>query len=97
MAALGMKQAAAAVDPEGPPFPEPLSYLWLWFLKHSMGLLDGGEGHPRITWEGVRAWSVQMRIDLEPWEAELMVMLSHIRVNLHAEWRNQQMKAAMNT
>ncbi len=80
-----MKQAAALAAPEGPPFPEPLDYLWSWFVGHSAGMASGGMSYPVITWEGLRAWSLQMRVDLEPWEADLMINLSCIRSNVHAE------------
>ena len=71
--------------PEGPPFPEELGYLWLWFMQHSMGMALGGMSYPVITWEGLRAWSAQMRIELEPWETDVMMNLSCIRANVHAE------------
>jgi hypothetical protein len=48
-------------------------------------MASGGMSYPVITWEGLRAWSQQMRIDLEPWEADLMINLSCIRANVHAE------------
>jgi hypothetical protein len=70
---------------EGPPFPEALDYLWLWFCQHSMGIAATGMGYPVITWEGLRAWGLQMRIDIEPWEADVMMNLSCIRANVHAE------------
>jgi hypothetical protein len=72
-------------SPEGPPFPEALGYLWLWFSQHSMGLAAGGMSHPVITWEGLQAWSQLLQIELEPWEVDLMVNLSCIRANVHAE------------
>lgn len=92
-AALGETKQAAAVDPESPPFPELLEYLWLDFKGHSAGLVGVSEGYPRVTWESLRAWSLQTNTVLEPWEAELLVTLGNIRANLHAEWRNQQIKA----
>jgi hypothetical protein len=85
LAALGMTKAAALASPQGPPFPEPLGYLWAWFVQHSMGMAVGGMSYPVITWEGLQAWSLQMRIDLEPWEAEVMMNLSITRANVHAE------------
>ncbi|MCP1832837.1 hypothetical protein [Bradyrhizobium sp. USDA 4545] len=91
-----MKAKAAAVEevgPEPPDCPDPLAYLWVWFLKHSLGLSSGGEGFPRVTWEGVEAWARQMRIDLEPWEAELMVELGNLRTGIHNEWRAKQLEA----
>jgi len=85
LAALGKKKAAALASPDGPPFPEPLGYLWLWFVQHSMGMASGGMSYPVITWEGLWAWSQQMRIDLASWEAEVMMSLSCARANVHAE------------
>jgi hypothetical protein len=91
---LGNKTAAEQLTVEGPPFPEALDYLWSWFLKHSMGLASAGEGFPMVTWEGLAAWARHMQIDLEPWEAEAMVLLSTIRANIHAEQVAARMKAA---
>jgi hypothetical protein len=84
-AALGNTKAAALASPQGPSFPELLDYLWGWFVQHSMGMASGGMSYPVITWEGLRAWSWQMHIDLEPWEAEAMMTLSVTRANVHAE------------
>lgn len=50
-----------------------------------MGLASGGMSYPVITWEGLWAWSMQMQIDVEPWEADVMMNLSCIRANVHAE------------
>ena len=91
-----MTKAAALASPEGPPFPEPLDYLWMWFVLHSMGMASGGMSYPVITWEGLHAWSSQMQIDLEPWEAEVMVTLSVARANVHAEKMEAERKK-MNT
>jgi hypothetical protein len=92
---MGNKKAAAQANPEGPPFPEPLDYLWSWFNVHSRGLASGGEGYPPVTWEGLRAWSAQMHIDLEPWEAETLITLGFMRVNIYAEHRAAEIKKAM--
>jgi hypothetical protein len=83
--ALGMDKAAALASPQGPSFPEPLDYLWSWFIQHSMGMASGGMSYPVITWEGLQAWSWLMQIELEPWEAAVMVTLSVTRANVHAE------------
>lgn len=50
-----------------------------------MGMASGGMSYPVITWEGLLAWSLQMRIDVMPWEAEVMMHLSCARANVHAE------------
>jgi hypothetical protein len=85
LAALGKTKEAALANPEGPPFPEEFGYLWGWFVQHSMGMASGGMSYPVITWEGLYAWSLLMDIELEPWETDLMILLSVIRTNLHAE------------
>jgi hypothetical protein len=82
---LGKKKIAALIDSEGPPFPEVLGYLWLWFSQHSMGLAATGMSYPVITWEGLWAWSQLLQIELEPWEVDLMMQLSCIRANVHVE------------
>jgi hypothetical protein len=87
-----MSKAAAMAVPESPPFPEPLGYLWAWFVQHSMGMASGGMAHPVITWEGLLAWSLQMHIDIEPWEAEVMMSLSCARANVHAEHMEPERK-----
>ena len=50
-----------------------------------MGMAAGGMSYPVITWEGLRAWCLQMRIVLDPWETEVLINLSCIRSNVHAE------------
>jgi len=89
---LGKTKAAALIDPEGPPFPEQLGYVWLWFSQHSMGLAATGMSYPVITWEGLWAWSQMLRIDLAEWEVDLMMQLSCIRANVHAEQTLEQRK-----
>lgn len=89
---LGRPKAAALANPEGPPFPEALGYLWLWFSQHSMGLAAGGMSYPVITWEGLWTWSQLLQIELEPWEVDLMVNLSCIRANIHVEQMEAERK-----
>ena len=36
---------------------------------------------PRVTWEGLAAWSDITGIDLLPWEARAMVALGGVRAN----------------
>ena len=82
---LGKSRAASRILEEGPPFPEPLEYLWGFFTQHSMGLAASGMGYPVITWEGLAAWSEQMHVVLEPWEVDVMMRLSCDRANVYAE------------
>ena len=57
-----------------------------------MGMAGGGMSYPVITWEGLLAWAVLMRIDLLSWEAEVMMSLSCARANVHAEKTNAERK-----
>lgn len=50
-----------------------------------MGMAPGGTAHPVITWEGLLAWSQLMHTELAQWEAHLMMKLSCVRANVHAE------------
>jgi hypothetical protein len=50
-----------------------------------MGMASGGMSYPVITWEGLHAWARLTRIDIEPWEADVLMNLSCIRANVHAE------------
>lgn len=80
-----MMKAASKLHADGPPFPDLIEYVWEWFVQHLMGLAPGGFDLPRVTWEGLEAWSRLMCIDLEPWEAELMVTLSTARASIQAD------------
>jgi hypothetical protein len=93
-AALGNKKAAALASQQGPPFPEPLGYLWLWFCQHSMGMAASGMAYPVITWEGLYGWARLMQIDIEPWEVDVLINLSCIRANVHAETILEKRKEA---
>jgi hypothetical protein len=89
---LGKKKAAALTNPDVLPFPEDLGYLWLWFSQHSMGMAAGGMSYPVITWEGLQAWALLMQIDIEPWEADVIMNLSCTRANVHAEQAEAERK-----
>lgn len=82
---LGRADLASSITAQSPPYPDLLDYLWKWFEQNSLGMAAGGMSYPRITWEGLRAWSSLMQIEIEPWEAELMISLSTIRAGVHAE------------
>lgn len=84
-AAFGMKKAAVSVGPEEPPFPEPLRYVWEWFVSHSKGMASGGMSYPVITWEGFSAWCYLTRTEVQPWEVDVIMTLSIVRSNVQAE------------
>jgi hypothetical protein len=57
-----------------------------------MGMASGGMAYPVITWEGLHAWARLTRIDIEPWEADVLMNLSCIRANVHAEGMLEERK-----
>ncbi len=92
MAALGWDKSAAEVMPDPPPFPFEVGYLWAWFCQYAKGLPVNGMAPASATWEGVAAWAALMRIDMEPWEANVMIDLGLLRSNVVAEKMNADQK-----
>jgi hypothetical protein len=82
---MGNKKAAAAADPDLPPFPWALDYLWSFFLEFSMGLTSNGMGPVMAGWRDVQDWCAAMRLDLEPWEKKALVRLSNLRASVQSE------------
>lgn len=85
MRKLGLHKAAEQVLPDTPPFPDRLDYLWDWFIHLDPGLPVNGWAPVTVTWESLAAWSAVMRVELEPWEAEVLVALGTFRAALQAE------------
>lgn len=54
-----------------------------------MGLASNGFGPPLVTWEALKAWSEFVTIQLEPWEARVLVTLGYKRAVIESE--EQQM------
>lgn len=80
------KKPPVEIVPEGPSFPDELSYLWSWFVDLSRGLPQTGMGPAVVTWESIRAWQVLMDIGpLEPWEVETLVRLGRLRAVIESE------------
>lgn len=82
---LGRKTAARQADPEGPPFPHELAYLWSDFVEVSMGLAQNGMGPAVITWEALAAWCGFMKVTLASWEARALIQLSLKRAEIESE------------
>lgn len=82
---LGKKSAAKAVDPDLPPFPWVLDYLWAWFLEFSIGLKSDGMAPVQAGWPDVQAWCAAMMLDLEPWEKRALVRLANLRASIQSE------------
>jgi hypothetical protein len=60
-------------------------YLWNWFCQISMGISSAGFGVPAVTWENVQCWKTLMRVEIDPWEAALMVRLGQLRASILSE------------
>lgn len=73
------------IKPEGPPFPEPLDYLWELFTHISMGLPISGMAPPTISWNTLHAWQQLNDTKIEPWEAETLVKLGMMRAGIQSE------------
>jgi hypothetical protein len=82
---LGKKSAAAAVDPDLPPFPWALEYLWTWFQEFAVGLKSDGMAPVQAGWRDVQDWCEVMLLDLEPWEKKALVRLANLRAAIQSE------------
>ncbi len=78
---------------QAPPFPEPLRYLWNWFLEIRAGVQGNGMTYPVITWEALYCWTALMRQDLAPREAATIVTLGNIWASIMAEKAEKQLDA----
>ncbi len=73
-------------EPNTPPFPEELDYLWDWFLELFQGVVHNGMAEPTVTWEALRAWQIACDIGpIEPWEAKVLVALGSMRARVMSE------------
>lgn len=88
-----MKSPAAATAPDsGPVLPFEASYLWAWWTELALGLPLNGMAPPVVTWDVLRAWALQMQIDLEPWEALTLVRLGSARAAIISEHNEKKSK-----
>jgi hypothetical protein len=81
-----------SVDDDAPEFPWPLMYLWEDFLQISDAVERDDYGAPQITWRDIEAWSIQMRVVLEPWEAQAIVLVSRTGQGVAAKAYSDRMK-----
>ncbi|MBN8960575.1 MAG: hypothetical protein J0H71_05540 [Rhizobiales bacterium] len=96
-ARLGIKRISRHVTGSSvPELPRPLAYLWEWFGDFVFGLPSGGMGPAVATWESLEAWTRQMRVELEPWEARAMIRLGHLRAVVQSEADAERQKAEKN-
>lgn len=76
---------AEEIVPQSPPFPGDLEYLYGHFGEIIIGTASNGMGPLQITWETIRAYRVEMRVDLEPWESLALVRMGHARAVIESE------------
>lgn len=79
--------------PAGPPFPEPLDYLWDLFHEISFGMPVNGMTPPTISWDTLQAWHLLTDTPLDPWESQTIVRLSMMRAGIQSENRANQTRA----
>lgn len=63
---------------DGPEFPELLAHIWNVFLQLHTSRPAGGVGPGAITESEMRAWMQNHRVDLLPWECEVIKMLDNV-------------------
>lgn len=73
------RRRALAAELAGPPFPQPLRYLWLMWVEVADGLESGGWGVPVVTWQSLDAWSRLTGVTIAPCEALALVRIGAIR------------------
>ena len=76
---MGRKPKVSIV-PDGPPFPDPLDYIWQAFCEIVFGLDINGFAPSPVTWTALADWSALTGTPLEPWESRALVMLGATRV-----------------
>jgi len=89
-----MKKAASAAQPDLPPFPWALDYLWDLFNEFSFGLKSNGMGPLMADWRDVQAWCEAMCLDLEPWEKRTIIRLATLRASVQSEEKPKGSKAS---
>lgn len=77
-----VRRQLIAAELAGPPFPQPLEYLWLLFVEIADGLEANGWVPPVVTWQSLAAWSQLTGISLQPTEALALVRLGAIRASV---------------
>ncbi|OFX06350.1 MAG: hypothetical protein A3E78_11675 [Alphaproteobacteria bacterium RIFCSPHIGHO2_12_FULL_63_12] len=69
---------------EAPPFPNLITYLWIWFWEIHNGCGSNGWGPAEITWRDLSAWSELTGNFLEPWECAALMQLSASYVRIRS-------------
>lgn len=92
--ALGKKKIAANIQPQAPPFPHEIAYVWSWFNQISSGLLVTGMGPSVLTWEGLYAWQQLTATAMEPWEVDCLMRLSVTRAVINSEEQKKKVDAS---
>jgi hypothetical protein len=69
---------------DGPEYPELLEPVWHDFLHLSRGRTSNGFGANLLTWTDIAEWQRLTRIDLSPWQVDLLVALDNVWLTEHA-------------
>jgi hypothetical protein len=72
------KRAKHEAALECPPFPMALDYLWRIFNRLNARRGSNGFGPNAITWADIDAFIKHSKIDLAPWEIEVIEMLDDL-------------------
>lgn len=79
-----MKQKGEILIP-APTFPEPLRYVWSWYLQIRAGIQGNGMSYPVITWETLHCWARLMRQEISPREAGTIISLGNMWAAIMSE------------
>lgn len=82
-----------AESSDTPQLPDPISYLWFWFLEILGGLDSGGMGVATVSWSNLKAWVDLTGNDLEPWEVSALIRLGTLRASVISEDLKKKVKA----
>lgn len=60
---------------EGPPRPEELTYLWLWYCQLESCVRMGAAGREAIGWTDIQAWASLMGHAPQPHEVMALMAI----------------------
>jgi hypothetical protein len=69
----GIASAAKALD--GPELPEPLEYLWVWFLELDRTRTAGLNGPDPLTYPIIESWARLMHRHPTPSDVDLLLQM----------------------
>lgn len=63
---------------DAPELPEGVSYIWQWFHAIARRRTSSGFGPNPITHQDIVAYAQLYRVDIDPWEAELICSIDDL-------------------